>query len=144
VNDASMAAMRIDQQKAGDVTILTISGDFDAHTAPQANECLDELIKGLHSKLVFNLGGVDIVTSTAIGFLVDAAKRTRRLGGDVVLIEPQPLFRKTLDMLKIGDYFQAFASHAEAATYFRDRTMEDTVNPTKEPKQKGWFGGKKG
>ena len=41
----------------------------------------------------FDLSGMEIVTSTGVSFLIDAAKRTRGLGGDVVLSNPTRLLK---------------------------------------------------
>ena len=109
--------MQIDERLVGDVAILTISGDLDAHTIPDATERLDAHLKILRCRLVFNLSKLDIVTSTAIGFLVDAARRTRKLGGDTVVSEPTRLFQKTMDMLHAGEVFKTFPSDNEAVGY---------------------------
>ena len=109
--------MKIEERLVDDIAILAISGDLDAHNIPDANERLDAHLKTLRCRLVFNLSGLDIVTSTAIGFLVDAARRTRKLGGDTVVSEPTRLFQKTMDMLQAGAVFKAFPSDDEAVAY---------------------------
>ena len=124
--------MTISEQRVSDVTILEIAGDFDARTMPVANAKLDELLQGLRTQLVFDLSGVELVTSTAIGFLVDASKRTKRLGGETVLVALSPLFRKTLQMLKIDTLFKDFPTHGDAVGYLRDRALDDTVDNVKD------------
>lgn len=121
--------MRVDEEQSGDVSILTIVGDLDARTLPDANEKLDSLLEVLRIRLVFDLSGMEIVTSTGVSFLIDAAKRTRELGGDVVLSNPTRLLQGTLKSLKIDDYFEVFPTHEEAVRYFRDRELDDTEVP---------------
>jgi len=131
--------MRVDEEQAGDVSILTIVGDLDARTLPDANEKLDSLLKVLRIRLVFDLSGMEIVTSTGVSFLIDAAKRTRALGGDAVLSNPTRLLQRTLQSLKIGDFFEVFPSRQEAVSYFRDRELEDTQVPEPPPPRRGWL-----
>ena len=111
--------MRIEEQHIGNVSILTVHGEFDARTAPEACRTLDKLFETLRVRLVINLEGVEIVTSTAISFLIDAAKRTRKHGGDAVLSEPTKLLRKTLATVGIGNYLEMFDSNEAGVAYFR-------------------------
>ncbi|MHC4959105.1 MAG: STAS domain-containing protein [Planctomycetota bacterium] len=131
--------MDIGETRFEDVTVLSIVGDFDAHNAPHAHEKLDALIKELRVRLVFNVAGIPIVTSTAIGYLIDAAKRMRRLGGDVVLTGTNRLLLQTMEALQIQEFLKTFASAEEAIAHFRGlgpvENLEDTV---KTPKRKLW------
>ncbi len=131
--------MRIDEEQVGDVSIVTVSGDLDARTLPDANEKLDSLLKVLRVRLVFDLSGMEIVTSTGVSFLIDAARRTRELGGDVVLSNPTRLLQGTLKSLKIADYFKVFPNSKEAVWYFRDRELDDTRVPEAPAPRRGWF-----
>jgi len=121
-----MPPVDIHEQQVGDITVLTVRGELDARTLPDATGKLDELFRALRVRLVFNLKATEIVTSTGVGFLVDAAKRTRKFGGDAVLSEPPRLLQRTLTSLKIGDYFKTFPNDADAVAWFRDRDLEDT------------------
>jgi anti-anti-sigma factor len=131
--------VRIDEEQVGDVSVLTIDGELDARTLPDAAEKLDELIKVLRVRLVFDLSGMEIVTSTGIAFLIDAAKRTRKLGGDTVISSPTHLLQGTLKSLKIEDFFKIFPTSKEAVWYFRDRELEDTEVPEPPSPRRGWF-----
>ena len=131
--------MRIDEEQAGDVSILTVVGELDARTLPDAHEKLASLLKVLRTRLVFDLSGMEIVTSTGVSFLIDAAKRTRELGGDAVLSNPTRLLQGTLKSLKIGDYFRVFPTRKEAVWYFRDRELEDTHIPDATAPRRGWL-----
>jgi anti-anti-sigma factor len=124
-----MWGMRIDEEQVEDVSVLKIVGELDASTLPDAHEKLASLLKVLRVRLVFDLSGMEIVTSTAVSFLIDAAKRTRELGGDAVLSSPTRLLQGTLKSLKIDDFFQVFPTSKEAVWYFRDRELDDTQIP---------------
>ena len=136
--------MRIDEERLGDITILTVHGEIDARTMPDANEVLAELFKTMRVRIVINLKHVEIVTSTMISFLIDAAKRTRNYGGDAVLTNPTRLLKSSLKALDILDFFKIFDDDAAAVAHFRDAALDDTeekVETEEEPpKKKRWFG----
>jgi anti-anti-sigma factor len=134
--------MEIREERHDDVTVLTLLGELDARTLPTANEKLNSLFDSLRVRLVVNLGASEMVTSTGIGFLVDAAKRTRKFGGDTVLSNPPRLLQRSLESLKIGDYFRTFPGDREAVAWFRDRELDETQAPAppQPPERRGWFG----
>ena len=131
--------MRLDERIEGNVTILTVRGEFDARTLPVATERLDSLLSELRSRVVFNLARLEIVTSTAIGFLVDATKRTRNLGGDLVISEPTRLFRSAADTLRMGSVLNTAESDEQALEHFRKLDEEPETPPDEPPAKRGWF-----
>jgi len=135
--------MEIREERIGEVSVLTVVGEFDARTAPQAHAKLDGLMEHLRTRLVFNVSGLEIVTSTAISFLLDAAQRTRKFGGDAVLSEAPNLLMKSLRSLDVGDYFQTFDSDDEALAHFK-RLAEEAESSARaadsgEEKQRPWW-----
>ncbi len=119
--------MRVDEERVGDVTILTLRGDLDARTVPDVRERLDELIKVLRLRVVFNLSEMEVITSTSVSFFVDSAKRLRRLGGDALLSHPPRLLERTLNALRIADFFRLFPDDDAAVRHFQDEDLGDTV-----------------
>jgi anti-sigma B factor antagonist len=132
--------VRIDEEQAGEISILTVVGELDARTLPDAHEKLASLLKVLRTRLVFDLSGMEIVTSTGVSFLIDAAKRTRELGGDAVISNPTRLLQRTLESLKFDEFFKVFPTRKEAVWYFRDLELEDTQVPDDAPApRRGWL-----
>lgn len=133
--------MEIREEQDGDVTVLTVRGELDARTMPTAMAKRDALFESLRVKLVVNLETTEIVTSSGVGFLIETAKRTRKYGGDTVLSDPPPLLLRTLESLKIGDFFQTFPNDREAVAWLRDRELDDTKQPAPPPKpeRRGWL-----
>jgi anti-sigma B factor antagonist len=133
-----MNCMEIGERRIEDVTVLTIAGEFDAHSAPDAHEKLDSLIKELRVRLVYNVAEIPIVTSTAIGYFINAAKRVRRLGGDVVLTGTSKLLLQTMEALRIEEVLKTFPTDEDAIAHFQGLgpvNLDDTV---KVPKKRLW------
>jgi len=129
--------MQIEELRVGEVTILTVTGDFDARTLPVAAGRLDALLADLKIRIVFNLSSLEIVTSTAIGFLVDASKRARGLGGGLVVSAPSRLFRSTVDTLRIGEVLVMAPSDEEAVEQLQLRE-EAPESETESNVPRGW------
>lgn len=113
--------MRIEEQGHGNVTVLAFAGEFDARHLPLANEKVDGLIEKLRTRIVFNLRGLDFVTSTAVGFCIHSAKRLRNLGGDVLVSQPTRLFLKTIDAMDMQEHFRIFETDEAALEHFATR-----------------------
>ena len=111
--------MRIEEAPVGDVTLVAFSGEFDAHHLSMATEKLDALFESMRNRLIFNIGGLDFITSTALAFFIDAVKRARALRGEVVITQPTKLFEKTTSALDIESFFHVFPTNADALAYFR-------------------------
>ena len=122
--------------------MLAISGEFDARTAPEAHAKLDGILEHLRKQIVINVSGMEIVTSTAISFLIDAAKRTRKLGGDAVLSQPPRLLLSSLKSLGAGEHFATFDSDDAALEHFRHvakRAESQQEADTADEGQRPWW-----
>jgi len=125
--------MRIDEQHFDEISVLSIAGELDARTLPDAAGAVDGLFKSLRTRIVFNLSGVPIVTSSTIAFLIDTAKRARHHNGDAVISEPSDLLRKSLKVLKLDEFFRIFETDDQAIAHFQDLALDDTVESLPPP-----------
>ncbi|MHC4931457.1 MAG: STAS domain-containing protein [Planctomycetota bacterium] len=118
--------MRIEEEAFGDVTVVAFIGEFDLHTLSGASEKFDHLVRTLRHRLVFNIGGLEFISSSALSFFIDAVKRIKLLRGELVLSEPTRLFTKTVRSLGIEDFFTAFPNNREAIEYLRESGEDDS------------------
>jgi len=112
--------MKIDRKKAGNVTILAFTGEFDAFNLPTISEKIDTLIEKGAVRLAFNLRLLKFINSSALGYLIKTAKRLRELDGELVLTEPSKFFQTTIKTLGIDQIFKVFPADEEAVKYFHD------------------------
>ena len=121
--------MRIEELRYDRVSVIKIIGELDAGNLPDAGEVVDGNFKGLRSRLVFNVEDIPIVTSTAISFFIDTAKRAREFDGDAVLSAPTDLLRKSLQILDLHKFFLIFDDDDAAIAHFAEADLDDTVVP---------------
>jgi len=97
---------------------VTLVGRLDTDTAPQLDSSLNTLLarSGI-KRLVFDLGGLDYLSSAGIRCFVRARKAIEPGGGKVAILNPQPGVRKVLDIVKAIPARGIFASVAELDEY---------------------------
>jgi anti-anti-sigma factor len=97
---------------------LKLVGRLDTDTAPQLDGELNKVLGRKDIKrLVFDLSGLDYLSSAGIRCFVRARKTVEPGGGTVAILNPQPGVRKVLDIVKAIPAKGIFASVAELDEY---------------------------
>jgi anti-sigma B factor antagonist len=87
--------LSIEQEQTADgFTICRPVGELDAFTVSQFRQSLAELAAS--PKLVIDMSGVPFVDSAGLGALIGGIRRTRELGGEVVVVCNRPSLVRTL------------------------------------------------
>jgi anti-sigma B factor antagonist len=111
--------MEIKSHTAGDIVVMELEGRFDAYSAPQANEWLEEAITNRRPpNVIVNLENVVFVDSTALATLVQAMKRCRQLDGDLRLSNLKQPVRMIFELTRLDRAFEIFNLEEEAAGAF--------------------------
>lgn len=87
----------------GDVARATVTGELDAHAAPDLERVLTPVAERGPSLLVLNVGGVGFVDSSGLRVLLGLRKRLVARGGRLRLDEPTPSFRRLLELTGLLD-----------------------------------------
>jgi anti-anti-sigma factor len=97
---------------------LKLVGRLDTDTSPQLDSELNKVLARKDIKrLVFDLSGLDYLSSAGIRCFVRARKAVEPGGGTVAILNPQPGVRKVLDIVKAIPAKGIFASVAELDEY---------------------------
>ena len=112
--------MRIDLEQHGDVAVIVLGGDFDFHDVASAADAIGAFVDEGARRVVFDLKGLDFISSGGIGFLIQTAKRLRPLGGEAVLAAPPASFGWIIETLGIDRLFRVFPDAAAAVAHFRE------------------------
>jgi anti-sigma B factor antagonist len=102
-----------------DVTVIEIGGRFDAQTAPQVAEWLEQIAATTPGRMVVDLTDASFLDSSALAVLVRAVKRCRMRGGDVRLCGVQPSVRLIFELTRLDRVFDMFVDADEAVRSFR-------------------------
>lgn len=104
--------------------IVTLNGEMDVYTTPQAKEAMLDLLAKGYYHLVVDLQGTEYLDSTALGVLVGTLKRVREQGGDLRLVAPTPRVRRLLEITRLINVFPIDATEGEATAKFQQKGNE--------------------
>jgi anti-anti-sigma factor len=101
-----------------DARRVGLRGRLDTTTAPQLEAQITPLLDQPDvRRLVFQLDGLDYISSAGIRCLVRAQKALAERRGHVAIVNPQPAVRKVFEIVKALPSAQVFASEAEFDAY---------------------------
>jgi anti-anti-sigma factor len=104
-------SLTITVQDSSTPTVVLV-GRLDTDTAPQLDGALRELLDAPDiARLVFDVSGLDYLSSAGIRCFIKARKAIEPNGGKVAIVNPQPAVRKVLEIVKAipGGIFSSVA-----------------------------------
>lgn len=84
--------------------VISLSGDLDAHTAPQLDEAVNQLVRAGSKRIVLQMSEVGFVDSSGLRSMI----RARNEGGgerDVVIQSPSSATLRLLEITGMTDHF---------------------------------------
>lgn len=91
----------VTDKKEGDVLILAISGRLDAITSPSVEKTVFDFIHEGQAKLLFDLAGVDYLSSAGLRMLLSVTKKLKTLSGKLILYS---VTVNVMDVLKMSGF----------------------------------------
>jgi anti-anti-sigma factor len=110
--------MKTEAKHEKDITVVAVSGDVDALTAPDLAKIIVDRIAEGQVYLVIDLTGVEFVGSSGLLVLFDAVKETRSHGGDLRAITTDPSIDNVLKISGFHNVARVFTSEANALAGF--------------------------
>lgn len=113
------AQLEIAETRAGDVTVLTLSGRLVADEEDILfAQHVDGLVAAGRTRVVVDFHDVTCIDSGGVGTLVAKFLSVRRRGGDMRLVRVTDRTRRVLEITRLLTVFQIFDSAAEAIHSF--------------------------
>jgi anti-sigma B factor antagonist len=81
------------------VTQVSLSGELDLGVAVVLRQALDDLIRDDQVRLLIDLSDVSFLDSTALGVLLNTAKKLRRRRGRLAVLCPNPAMRELFELV---------------------------------------------
>jgi anti-anti-sigma factor len=103
-------------------------GRLDTETAPSLDAELERLLTTQVKVIVFDLSGLNYISSAGLGALYRAQKAMKARSGQALLVRPQPQVQKVFDIVKAVDVKSVFRDVAELDEYLdamQDRVTRD-------------------
>lgn len=115
----------INYKEVDDFWEVSLTGSLDTETAPELEEDLAQIFDSDSNKLIFNMTGVDYVSSAGIRIIAMASRKMTEKSGAIAMTSLQPQIKKVFDIVKALPNFGIFKDEAEADDYFDH--MQKTV-----------------
>ena len=96
--------------------VLTIQaiGRLDGLTSKEFIEATEKEISQDNSKVILNLQNLDYISSEGLRSVLTTAKKTKSLGGKLILCAPLEGVKEVLDISGFGQMLGVYASEEEA------------------------------
>jgi anti-sigma B factor antagonist len=104
----------------GDLTIVRPSGFIDAHTAPELERALNNLVSERRFKVILDCQLMDYISSAGLGVLMGAISTYRQNQGDLKIAQMPAKVFKVFDLLGFSKLFEVFDTKEEAIAAFRE------------------------
>jgi len=110
---------------------LFLTGYIDTYNSNFFQKRVGKAIDSGFSRLIFNCGGLNYVSSTGIGSFTAFLKAVKPRGGDIVLLEIQPKVYEVFQLLGVSQFFNIKDNLEEATAYFNQgsQVSSQTVFP---------------
>ena len=102
----------IERKEEGDLDILNLDGSLDAYSFPRLESSLNGLRESNRNRVILNCGGLDYISSAALGALIGFARRAREKDGDLKLVK---LSSKILNIVELLGFHKILEIHDELA-----------------------------
>jgi len=102
---------RVDRSE---VSILRIKGFLDAHTAPNFEQAIQELIEESRFKIIVSMSDLNYISSAGLGVFMGFIEEIREKEGDIKLTNMTDKVYKVFDLLGFPALYQIFKEEAEA------------------------------
>ena len=106
--------MDFEEQRVGDVMVLSPKSDMDATKVRAYEARLADLVRGGARALVWDLSAIAILPSTALGFLAATARQFESAGGRFAVVAPSRLVRATISTLGLGGVLHVMDTLSQA------------------------------
>ncbi|MCB1304380.1 MAG: STAS domain-containing protein [Leptospiraceae bacterium] len=106
--------MKIERRTRESVEIIQLQGTMDIESFPRLKMVLAEIQAENATRVIVNLAGVSIISSSVVGALMNFEGELKRAGGSLILTELSKNCLYTLELLRLTDHFRIVNTMEEA------------------------------
>jgi anti-sigma B factor antagonist len=109
-----MENFEVDRVDRSEISILRLKGFLDAHTAPNFEQAIQELIEENRYKIVISMSDLNYISSAGLGVFMGFIEEIRDNKGDIKLTNMSEKVYKVFDLLGFPALYQIFKEETEA------------------------------
>ena len=94
------------QGRFGEATVLAVAGELDVATGMQVKRSIGELLGTGQRHVIVDLRETEFVDSSGMGALLWAARRLRAAGGDLKVVNVEPVVARVFELGHLGELIE--------------------------------------
>ena len=111
-------AFSVGRSTRDDLTVLTLEGFLDAHTAPDFEAAIEKEIDDGHLRLIVDGAGLTYISSAGLGVFMGFIEDVRDGGGDIKICGLIPKVKEVFSLLGFEELFDVVDDVDSAAACF--------------------------
>ena len=113
-----MSSFNISQRQRGTLEILDLQGELDAHTAPELERTILDLIEAEKYCLIVNFTALEYISSAGLGVFMAYIEELRERGGDMKLSNMRSSVYNVFDLLGFPSLYDILEEEQQAVERF--------------------------
>jgi len=109
----------------GDLTVLSLAGFLDAHTAPEFEKALQGQIDAGKVRLIVACERLTYISSAGLGVFMGFVEEIREKGGDLKICGLSPKVRQVFDLLGFASLYDILDDVPAAVQRFADVPVKE-------------------
>ena len=94
--------MQIVHKEENGISFLAIKGRMDAAMAVETEKAVDRILDGDNNRLLFDMGGLEYLSSYGLRIILRAAKKIKLKGGNIILCSLIDNIKEIFDVCGLG------------------------------------------
>ena len=118
IEDA-MSNFSVGFRNNGDIQILDLKGELDAHTASELEAAIQKCQGGSYFRIIINGSSLAYISSAGLGVFMAYIEEVREHGGDIKIVALQSKVFNVFDLLGFPMLFDIMESEEEGLAKFQ-------------------------
>jgi len=109
-----MNGFETSRKDMSDISVVYLKGYLDAHTAPDFEAVLKQLVNEERVRIIVNMSDLSYISSAGLGVFMGFIEDVRSKGGDIKLAELTEKVFRVFDLLGFPVLYEIFEKESEA------------------------------
>ena len=110
----------IEESMEGEISVLSLTGYLDAHTAPEFERAIQHNIEAGRFKIVVDYPHLTYISSAGLGVFMGFVEDVRENGGDIKICGLVPKVFQVFELLGFQELYHIVESRSDAIQKFAD------------------------
>ena len=116
-----MENFEVVREDRSNVSVLRLKGFLDAHTAPQFEQAIQELLGEDKNQIIVSMADLNYISSAGLGVFMGFIEEIREKKGDIKLSNMSDKVFKVFDLLGFPALYQIFKDESDAEKEYNQR-----------------------